>query len=273
MDVRPSPIAGRWYPGDASLLSKTVDTYLSRAEVEPVNGRLIGVLAPHAGHRFSGPVAGHAFAALRGMDVDVVALVGPSHYPYPADILTTGHSAYQTPLGQVPVDHDVLDELRRSIPIEPVKRDQEHSLEIELPFLQRVLDDFRLVPLALIDQSLATAERLGHALSDALRGQRALLVASSDLSHFYPQHIANELDRVVLDAVASFDPARVIQVEEQGIGFACGRGAIATIMVAAKELGADVAQVVSYATSGDVTCDFDQVVGYGAALFYQSHQC
>lgn len=268
-DVRPSPIAGRWYPADPLRLARSVDDYLDRASVPPVNGRLIGVLAPHAGHRYSGPVAGYAFKAVRGLSVDVVALVGPSHYPYDAPIVATAHDAYETPLGLVPVDRAALTALQRTLPIRLVRTDPEHSLEIELPFLQRVLGEFRLIPLALVDQSYALAQRLGQALAELLAGQKALLVASSDLSHFYPQTIARRLDQTVLDAVARFDPAEVIAAEEKGTGFACGRGAIATVMIAARQLGADTAQIVGYATSGDVTGDTSQVVGYGAALFYQ----
>jgi AmmeMemoRadiSam system protein B len=268
-DVRPSPIAGRWYPADPLRLARSVDDYLDRASVPPVNGRLIGVLAPHAGHRYSGPVAGYAFKAVRGLSVDVVALVGPSHYPYDAPIVATAHDAYETPLGLVPVDRAALTALQRTLPIRLVRTDPEHSLEIELPFLQRVLGEFRLIPLALVDQSYALAQRLGQALAELLAGQKALLVASSDLSHFYPQTIARCLDQTVLDAVARFDPAEVIAAEEKGTGFACGRGAIATVMIAARQLGADTAQIVGYATSGDVTGDTSQVVGYGAALFYQ----
>jgi len=270
-DIRPSPIAGRWYPDDPEQLAATVDEFIARAQVPPIHGQLIGLLAPHAGHRYSGPVAGYAFRALKesGQDAKVVALVGPSHYPYAAPIITSGHDAYETPLGTVPVDRAVLDTLRQSVPMEQVRRDPEHSLEIELPFLQRTLGNFRLVPVALVDQSLDMAERLGHALAEALANGNAVLVASSDLSHFYPQPVAKRLDQAVLDAVGAFDPEGVIQAEEQGKGFACGRGAIATVMIAARDLGADTASVLNYATSGDVTHDYQQVVGYGAAVFYR----
>jgi AmmeMemoRadiSam system protein B len=270
-DVRPSPIAGKWYPGDAGQLARSIDAYIAQAAVSPIDGRLIGLLVPHAGHQYSGPVAGHAYKLVQGLPVDVVALVGPSHYPYPAPIITTAHAAYRTPLGDVPVDHDLLSTLQQTIAVAAVRSDPEHSLEIELPFLQRTLGNFRLLPLALVDQSLATAQKLGHVLADVLRGQNVLLVASSDLSHFYPQDLANALDQTLLDAVAAFDPAAVIQAEADGTGFACGRGAIAAVMIAAQELGADTAQIVNYATSGNINRDYTQVVGYGAAVFFQAN--
>jgi AmmeMemoRadiSam system protein B len=266
-DARPSPlIADEWYPGDPKRLVNTVDEFIARAEIPVIEGRL---LAPHAGHRYSGPVAGYAFKFLKGLAFDVVALVGPSHYRYPARVLTSGHDAYETPLGEVPIDREILKALQEKVPIDIVREDPEHSLEIELPFLQRTLSDFRLVPLALIDQSLEMAEQLGHALSEVLKNKNALLVASSDLSHFHPQSIANRLDQQVLDAIGAYDPAAVVKAEGYGNRIACGRGAIAAVMIAARELGADTATVVHYATSGDVTHRYDQVVGYASAVFYQ----
>ncbi len=271
LDVRPSPIAGQWYPSDPERLAASVDRYIAQATVPPIPGRIVGIQSPHAGHRYSGPVAGYAFKAVQGLAVDVVALVGPSHYPYRAPLITTGHAAYATPLGIVPVARDRLAELGRVVPIATVREDPEHSLEIELPFLQRVLGDFRLLPLALVDQSLSMAQTLGTALADLLRGERVLLVASSDLSHFYPQALAEQLDRQVLDAIARFDPAGVVAAEADGHKLACGHGAIASVMIAAKALGADTAQVLHHATSGDVTGDYRQVVGYSAAVFYERH--
>ncbi|HEX3052613.1 MAG TPA: AmmeMemoRadiSam system protein B [Aggregatilineaceae bacterium] len=268
-DVRPSAIAGKWYPANPQQLAESVDAFIRAADISPINGQIIGILAPHAGHRYSGPVAGYAYKLLQGLKFDVVALVGPSHYPYPASCITTAHQAYETPLGTVPVDHDLIEALQKELPIEAVRRDPEHSLEIELPFLQRMLGDFRLLPLALVDQSLEMTEQWGQALGALLAGKNALLVASSDLSHFYSQANAHELDKAMLDAVAAFDPAEVIRTEEKSKGFACGRGAIAAVMVAARELGANSAQIVGYATSGDVTHDYSQVVGYGAAVFYR----
>jgi AmmeMemoRadiSam system protein B len=167
------------------------------------------------------------------------------------------------------VAHDLLDQINQLVTLEAVRRDPEHSLEIELPFLQRTLGgNFRLIPLALVDQSLEMAEHLGHALGKLLKGQKALLVASSDLSHFYSETIANQLDQTILDAVGAFNPTEVINAEKEGEGFACGRGAIAAVMIAAHDLGATSAQVLNYATSGTITGDFRQVVGYGAAVFY-----
>jgi AmmeMemoRadiSam system protein B len=153
-----------------------------------------------------------------------------------------------------------------------VARDPEHSLEIELPFLQRALGHdgaFTLIPLMLRDQGRALAEALGRALAGVLRGRRALLVASSDLSHFYPQPLAQELDGYLLQRIAAYDPVGVLEAEEHGRGFACGKGAIAAVLWAAGALGARHAAVVKHATSGDVNGDYSSVVGYGAAVIWK----
>jgi hypothetical protein len=231
-------------------------------------------MVPHAGHMYSGPVAGYAFSALRGLAPELVAVVSPMHYPYYQALLTSAHTHYATPLGQIQVDREAVKTLDEHLQAELgkglayIKNDREHSLEIELPFLQRSLKSaFELLPVMVLEQTVPVAQVLGSALAKTLAGRQALLVASTDLSHFYDQNTANMLDAEVLRCVEAFDPESIIQVEEDGKGFACGRGALAAVMWAAKELGANHVQVLQHATSGDVTGDFDRVVGYGAAVF------
>jgi hypothetical protein len=266
-DVRPSPIAGTWYPGTEAALQKALNSYLGDAPTETYR-HVWGVMVPHAGMRFSGAVAGRAFRHLCGRQYDVVVVIGPSHYPYRHDLLTTGHHAYRTPLGDVPVAQKALETLREYLPIEPVRLDQEHSIEIELPFLQHVLGDFEFIPIAMMNQAYSVAVRLAEALFRTFQGQNVLYVASSDLSHFYDQARATILDQAVLDAVAAYDAAQVIRVEERGQGFACGRGAIAAVMLATRQHGASIATVEHHATSGEVNGDLSRVVGYGAVTFH-----
>lgn len=279
LDVRPSPIAGQWYPGDARRLAAQVDQYMDQAELPEFDGKVIAVMAPHAGHLYSGPVAGYAFAALRGLQPDVVAVVSPMHYPFAESLLTSAHKAYATPLGTIPIEQGLIDALDLRLQAElgfglaRVANDMEHSLEIELPFLQRALNEpFQLLPVMVRDQRAYVAQKLGEALAavltdTALMGERsAILVASTDLSHFYPQEVAERLDSEMLRQVDAFDPMGVMQTEDQGKGFACGRGALAAVLWGAKALGADHSHVVHYATSGDVTGDYARVVGYGAAV-------
>ena len=273
LDIRPSPIAGRWYPADPHQLASSVDAYLEAARLPEITGEIIGVMVPHAGHVFSGPVAGYAFAALRGIQPDVVVILSPMHYDYPQALLTTSHAAYGTPLGSLPVSHEILQAVdaklyeRVGFGLSEVKHDPEHSLEIELPFLQRVLrNEFQLVPIMVRTQTARVASALGIVLGEVLLGQNVLLVASTDLSHFYPQEIARDLDGEILRQVEAFDPQGVLDADDQGKGFACGKGALAATLWAAKELGANSIKIIHYATSGNVTGDYHQVVGYGAAV-------
>lgn len=284
-DVRPSPIAGQWYSSNPDSLASSIDRYMDEAALPWLDGQVIGVIAPHAGHLYSGPVAGYAFAALRGMQPEAVVVVSPMHYPYYEPLLSTAHEAYHTPLGDIPVDREALNKLDRyleeslSVGLERVRRDPEHSLEIELPFLQRALaGPFNLIPVMIVDPGVRTARLLGEAISRLIvesgwtPGKEALLVASTDLSHFYPQRVANELDAEMLRRIGAFDPEGVIRAEDEGKGFACGRGAVAAVLFAARALGADRTQVLHYATSGDVTGDYNRVVGYGAAVIIKSEE-
>ncbi|HJW89315.1 MAG TPA: AmmeMemoRadiSam system protein B [Anaerolineales bacterium] len=283
VEVRPSPIAGRWYPAEPGRLARSVDDYLQAANLPDIPGEVIAIMAPHAGHLYSGAVAGHAFATLRSLQPEVVAILSPMHYPCPEAVLTTAHSAYQTPLGLVPVDQEIvaaLDEnLQRTagLGLGRVWNDREHSLEIELPFLQRALGrapqagkeqttPFRLLPIMLRDQSERVARALGEVLARVLKNRAAVLVASTDLSHGFSQAQARILDAEMLRQVEAFDPAGVLRVQAEGRGYACGLSALAAMLWAALAMGADQARVLHYATSGDVSGDFKQVVGYAAAV-------
>lgn len=273
MDARPSPIAGRWYPGESGKLASSVDGYLSAAQLPEINGQVIAVMAPHAGHIYSGPVAGYAFQVLQGMEPEVVAVVSPMHQPYSQPLLTSAHQAYQTPLGKILIDQAAISEINSRLEqklgfgLTAVRNDSEHSLEIELPFLQRVLKgEFLLLPVMVRDQSPRVGQALGEAMAEVLEKRNALLVASTDLSHFFNQQQAEKLDAEVLRLVEAFDPLGVLKAEEAGRGFACGRSALAAVLWAAKRLGANSVQILKHATSGDVTGDYSQVVGYGAAV-------
>ncbi len=276
-NVRPSHIAGLWYEGAPDALAREVDAYMDRAQLPPIDGDVIGAVAPHAGHQYSGPVAGYAFAALRGMAVDVVAVLSPFHNYHPAPLLTTAHDAYATPLGAIPVSRDRLDALQSELKagsgfgITPIANDPEHSLEIELPFLQRALKEgWSLLPLMVRVQEPDACRAIGQALAKVLSGVNSILVASTDLSHYYDQQTAVAMDKAMLQPVEAFDPDGAFLVEQNGRGYACGLGALETVLWAARDLGADKVQVLQHATSGDVTGEYSGVVGYGAAVILKS---
>jgi MEMO1 family protein len=273
LDVRPSPIAGTWYEGDANVLARIVDQYLDDAQLPELDGEVIAVIAPHAGHLYSGAIAGYAFKALHSRSPDLVAVIGPMHHPYPQPLITSAHDAYFTPLGNVSIDKATLHQLDEALKSEldvglsPVSNDPEHSLEIELPFLQRVLKSkWKLLPVMVRAQEARVSEGLGKALAKVVANKNFVLVASTDLSHFYNQKTALTYDRAMLDQIESFSPEGAFDVERAGKGFACGLGAVTAVMWASRELGADKVKVLRHATSGDVTGDYSSVVGYGAAV-------
>jgi MEMO1 family protein len=271
-DVRPSPIAGTWYSANPAELSQEIDGYLRESRLPHIQGQVLAVIAPHAGHRYSGRTAGHAFATVAGQERDLVVVVSPMHGAYPASLITSAHRAYATPLGQVWIDQKALNDLEETLmqdglAITPVANDREHSLEIELPFLQRALrGEFQLLPLMVRSQSPLVARRLGYALANVLRGRNYLLVASTDLSHFYPEELARELDLEMLRRIRAFTPDDLFNADRSGKGFACGVSAVATVLWAARELGADLVEVLHHSTSADETGDRGSVVGYGAAV-------
>jgi MEMO1 family protein len=272
-EIRPSPIAGTWYEGQADRLTREVDGYISAARLPELTGEVLAVVAPHAGHRYSGQVAGYAFAAIKDYTPEVVAVLSPMHHLYSYQFITTAHAAYATPLGEIQVDRQLLDNLDQNLRgrlgygLTAVVNDPEHSLEIELPFLQRAIKtSFSLLPVMLRQQTRGSAREMGEALAETLKGKKVLMVASTDLSHFHKQAAANKLDAALLASVEDFSPDGIFDLDESGAGEACGLGALAAILWAAKALGADTVKVLKHATSGDVTGDYQRVVGYGAAV-------
>lgn len=277
IDIRPSPIAGQWYESDPTALADIVDQYLDDAQIPELNGDVMGVIAPHAGHRYSGEVAGYAFSALRGLRPDLVAVIGPMHRPYSQPLITTMHDAYFTPLGNVQVDKTSIGDLDVILKSEvgfgttPIANDTEHSLEIELPFLQRVFQhEWKLLPIMVRALDERVSEGLGKALATVLRDKNFVLVASTDLSHFFKQDAALTYDRAMLNEIESFNPIGAFDLDRAGKGYACGLGAFTSVLWACKKLGADKVRVLRHATSANVTGDYSSVVGYGAAAILKS---
>ena len=271
-NIRPAAVAGRWYPGSAAALTRAVDGYLSRARSDAA-GRfdaLIAVIAPHAGLMYSGPVAAHAYRLLPGRAFDVIVLVGPSHFVGFDGVAVYPSGGFETPLGVVPVDEACAADLMRASPIvceHTSAHAREHSLEMQLPFVQRLAPAARIVPLVMGVQSAETARQLGDALGTVLRGRKALLVASTDLSHYHDRRTAARLDAVVIDHVTRFDAEGLQRALDARPEHACGGGPTVAVMRGARLLGADEASVLNYADSGDVSGDKSSVVGYMAAAF------
>ena len=270
--IRPSPIAGSWYTANPQELAQTIDAYLEAADPQPLSGEVVGLVAPHAGHIYSGPVAAYAFKTVMGHHFDHVVVLSPLHQYDPHPILTSAHEAYKTPLGILPIDQEAVAaveaafQARTGLNFTPIANDREHSLEIELPFLQRTLsEEYDLIPIMIRDQTRQVAQDLGLALAEALDKDNTLLVASSDLSHFYAESQANQLDGLFLKTLAKFSPDALFDLQDRGLGQACGLSPIATLLWTAKQWGADQVTLLDYNTSAAITGDRSSVVGYGAA--------
>ena len=268
-NVRPAVLAGTWYSAEPGQLRQEVEDFLAEASPSPLQKEPIALLAPHAGHRYSGPVAAYAFRTIQGNSYDTVAILSPYHQGHSTPLLTSAHSSYHTPLGDVALDQAALDKFNQQLAeacdetATPLAQDREHAIEIELPFLQVALaGEFKLLPIMFASVDPGLANEAGKALATVLKGKRTLLIASTDLSHFYPEAIANRLDHTMLDAIASFDAAAVMAVHTSRQGQACG-----LMAVLAKYLGASQAQILHYATSGTTSGDYNRVVGYGAGIF------
>jgi AmmeMemoRadiSam system protein B len=260
----------QWYSASPSQLQTDIEQYLAQTPRAAELGQIVGLVAPHAGHFFSGPVAGAAFKQLQPGAFQTVILIGPDHRGLaPGHIATLKVEAWRTPLGDIPVDWEMLNALQQHINVLQVAADDEHSLEIELPFLQVALQDFNLVPLIMGSQSRQMVRSLGQALAGLIGGgQDVLLVASSDLSHFYDDATARRLDentlRFVLDMDADGLMEHVETARRRGEPLACGAGPIAAVIHAAKASGAGRAHLIKYATSADVSARTESVVGYAA---------
>jgi MEMO1 family protein len=267
--VRKAAVAGSWYPGSAHALAAAVDRHLA-STTRDVDGDLVALIAPHAGLIYSGPVAAHAYRLLRGRTFAVVVLVGPSHFVGFEGVAIQTAGGFETPFGVAEIDAATANELVKATNLVreyPAAHAREHSLEMQLPFLQHLAPGLPIVPLVMGHQTAATARGLGDALASTLRGRRALIVASTDLSHYYDAATAEALDRVVIECVTRFDADALQTALDERPDHACGGGPTVAVMRAARALGANDAVVLHYSDSGDVSGDKSSVVGYLAAAF------
>lgn len=272
--VRKPAVAGQFYTADPIALRAEIEQYFENARVQARDEDVVALVSPHAGYMYSGRVAASGYKLVRGQRYDVVAVISPSHteaFPYSSIFPGT---AYRTPLGDVPIDSEISSLVASNS--ELVKIDMaghesrafqrsEHALEVQLPFLQVALGDFKLVPIVMGTQSSRAVEALGKALGRALAGRKALIVASSDLSHFHSDREARSLDKVFEKDLSAFDEKTLLSDLAAGRCEACGGGPVAAAMIAARMLGATRCEIISYANSADVTGDRTSVVGYLSA--------
>ncbi len=270
--IRQPAVAGMFYPGRPDVLEREVNHLLASAPKERIGGTIIALISPHAGYQYSGSTAAHGYALLKGQSFDTVVIVSPSHREYFDGASVYDGDGFQTPLGFLAVDVALRDQLVSGDPVIRASANghrQEHAIEVQLPFLQRVLGDVKILPVVMGDQSRKNCLHLGKRLAEVLKNKNALLIASTDLSHYHPYDEANTLDRIVIADVAALDYGKLMDDLEGERAEACGGGPTVAVLAAAHGLGANSVKILHHCNSGDVTGDHSGVVGYLSAAAFR----
>jgi AmmeMemoRadiSam system protein B len=265
--IRQPAVAGRFYPDDPVRLRADVESLLAGGEEKKICAR--ACLVPHAGYMYSGGVAGEVY---RRMDIPArVILLGPRHFPRGAPLAILSDGAWQTPFGMAPIDRLLAEKIVRAFPLlreDALAHSAEHSLEVQLPFLQRLAPSFAFVPIVIGPAQWEPLEALGHALASviAAESEPVLLIASSDMNHYESDAVTRVKDRKAIDRILALDAHGLFDtVRDENISM-CGYAAAVAAVIAARELGAAEAELVRYATSGEVNGDMQEVVGYAGMV-------
>ena len=264
--IRPAAVSGRFYPAAAAMLRRQIDDCVS---VTPQKIRARGCIVPHAGYMYSGHVAGTVYGTLDLPSRFI--LLGPRHYPHGERLAILSDGAWTTPLGNAKIDAALADALKDAFPLlreDAVAHSAEHSLEVQLPFLQRIAGDFTFVPIVIGTDRFGALEMLGHAVAQVVRGQKeaVLIIASSDMNHRESEAITRVKDGKAIDAILALDARELYDTVRRENITMCGYGPAVAMITAARELGSTRAELLQYATSGDVNGDHEDVVGYAGII-------
>ena len=285
--IRKPSVAGYFYPDDKEGLRKTIDDFITNAEAQQIDGKILGIMSPHAGYVFSGQTAAYSYKNIAGKPYDTVIIIGPSHHVYLKGASVGNWDAYLTPLGKVDVNKEIVESLlseKEYFDFIERAHSQEHSIETQIPFLQRVLRNFNIVPILMGRSTLGYCEQISDAILKTVKGKNVLFVASTDMSHYPDYNNANKVDRNTLSLIEKFDPGLVFDSEaktlKEGVPnlstTLCGLSSVVTMMMTVKKLGGDSSKILYYANSGNTTVNGYQerrrVVGYGAAAFYKKKE-
>ena len=278
--VRPPAVAGAFYPSDPKALGSMIDGFLARAKLPDIADSVVALVSPHAGYVYSGPVAAYGYALIKGRKYSRVVVIAPSHYEAFGFTSIYDGDAYLTPFGPIPVDKvfakslaaksgliKLSDRGHRALP-----SGGEHSIEVQLPFLQRVLGNFELVPIIMGDQNYEICRALGVALAELIQEPDTLIVVSSDLSHYHTYEEAEKIDHKTLTAIQEWDYLSMARNFQSRVWEACGGGPIIAAMIASERLGVTEARLLKYANSGDITGDKSHVVGYSSFAFLEARR-
>jgi AmmeMemoRadiSam system protein B len=277
---RAPAVAGLFYPSGADELNQLIELSFKERRFGPGDlppskelrrRRIYGIVSPHAGYIYSGAVAANGYYETSSMNFDRVVMIGPNHYGIGTGLATVRDGIWETPLGQVEIDTELasrISEYSGILDFDDLAHSRDHCLEVQLPFLQYIKkNQFKVVPIIMIIQDKGTASEIGESIADSTRTLNALLIASSDFTHYEPNSAAHRKDRELIEAILSLDTSIFYTTLERLNVSACGYGAIASIMTAAKALGATKGELLRYATSGDIVGDTNNVVGYASIIF------
>jgi AmmeMemoRadiSam system protein B len=274
--IREPAVSGTFYPDNPKILTKNIEAYLKNASFDAIEGEILGLISPHAGYMYSGQVAAYGYKAIMGLPYETVIVIAPSHGSRFESVAVLEKGGYRTPLGVVPIDEEFTGEivnLQTFIRPNVDAHRGEHSLEVQVPFLQVVLKDFTIVPLIMGSQDPALCEALADCLHVVMKKtkKRVLIVGSTDLSHYYPYSEAVGLDTIVRQHLEAYDTTGLQDNLRKGTCEACGAGPIISTMLLSQKLGATQSKVLKYANSGDVLGDRNGVVGYISCVFMQNN--
>lgn len=277
---RAPAVAGLFYPSGADELNQLIELSFKERRFGPGDlppskelrrRRIYGIVSPHAGYIYSGAVAANGYYETSSMNFDRVVMIGPNHYGIGTSLATVRDGIWETPLGQVEIDTELASRISENsgiLDFDDLAHSRDHCLEVQLPFLQYIKkNQFKVVPIIMIIQDKDTASEIGESIADSTRTLNALLIASSDFTHYEPNSAAHRKDRELIEAILSLDTSIFYTTLERLNVSACGYGAIASIMTAAKALGATKGELLRYATSGDIVGDTNNVVGYASIIF------
>jgi AmmeMemoRadiSam system protein B len=274
---RKPAVSGLFYPNKKEELLQTLKSLFLDSKFGPgalppsgERGKIYGVVSPHAGYVYSGAVAANAFYELSSSNFDTVIIIGPNHYGIGAEVSTMNEGNWITPIGKTRIDGELASEISdhcNNVKVDPIAHSRDHCIEVQIPFLQYINKSATILPIILRDQDKNTSIELGKCIAKMIKNRRVMLVASSDLTHYEPNDRAYAKDTKLISSIQGMNISHFYSVLENSQVTACGYGAIATVMMAAKECGATNGRLLRYATSGDITGDVSSVVGYSAIVF------
>lgn len=277
MQIRTPAVAGMFYPKEKNELKTVIHNCFLHpfgpGKIPPIenNENILGVICPHAGYMYSGSVATNSFYHISSQKPELVIITGPNHWGIGCDVAVMKEGQWQTPLGSVEIDTESaikINEISKMIELDFFSHTKDHSLEVQVPMLQEIYSHkFKILPIILIDQGYKAAKEIGKAIAKIAKTKKTIIIGSSDFTHYEENSYAHKQDKLLIEPILDLDVDKFYSVLQENQITACGYGAIASTMVACKELGASKGTLLKYATSGDAVGDKSSVVGYASIVF------